>query len=496
MRVLYMTLRSSKRANPSKTERQSDKQSETKEAKSLAISDEEFDQNATNEEPNENNQTTNEEPSEDNQTIDEETNEEEDLTSWLRRIKISQDKHRVELTPEMTIDQHEVIRRDDRAILPAKDRDLIERTIRRIHNRKHQGVTATRVEIRRNYSWKNMNQDIKRFVTKCDHCQTARRNRAVRCSTGQALQLTDIESIPIGSIIGIDIMTIEAQQEDRASCLINCTCLISKRVRARPLVTQLSIEIVDALEKMFSESFYPLVIVMDNAPSFRSRNMKRFAIRRGIRLCFLPPHASPYAGWIERSHQNILTSLRILVSTNPGLEWHQLLPEACYLANSRPYRPESPLCPLNLVYPNSTLVDLEREPDNIEELIKTAGISHLTNAPEAETTSAYQQKWLQRRRRQLKAYEYTFNKTRREVQDRLSERLKGPKHAFEPGSFARYYRPTASKVKARWSPPCKIISANSSSTRVIQKPDGSKSTEWIGNLTPALAPECSAETES
>jgi hypothetical protein len=434
----------------------------------------------TNEETT-NEETTNEEPNE-----DEEYEElEEDLQAWNSRVKNSQKT--INITTNMTIDQEGIIRDNDRIVLPNQDHDLIQRTMKRIHDRKHQGISATRVAIRRHYIWKNMDKDINRFVKDCGICQTARTNRTVRTTTGHALQLQDIERIPIGSIIGIDIMTIEAQKEGSPSCIITCTCLISKWVRALPLTTQLSNEIVDALRTLFDNTIYPVILVMDNAPSFKSRAMKRFAIQKGIKLCYLPPHASPYAGWIERSHQNILNGLRVLVASYPSKEWPSLLAEACQIVNSRPYQQDSDLCPLNLAYPNSEIPDPDRQTSNITELTEAAEMSHL-NSVEPDTLPEYQERSNIRRKRQLKAYEYLFNKSRREIKERLSRTLPAATHALPPGSYARYYRPTLSKVKARWSPPCMIIDAKSSTTRVIRKPDGTHSTEWIGNLTPAPAP--------
>ena len=163
------------------------------------------------------------------------------------------------------------------------------------------------------------------------------------------------------------------------------------------------------------------------------------------------------------------------------------LAEACQIVNSRPYQQDSDLCPLNLAYPNSEIPDPDRQTSNITELTEAAEMAHLTSV-EPDTLPEYQERSNIRRKRQLKAYEYLFNKSRREIKERLSRTLPAATHALQPGSYARYYRPTLSKVKARWSPPCMIIDAKSSTTRVIRKPDGTHSTEWIGNLTPAPAP--------
>lgn len=412
------------------------------------------------------------------------TDDQDDRIEQERRIdsiKRSQERHNLTPNEHMTIDQWGIIRVNDRIVIPHADDELKDTIMRRIHERNHWGIEATIRNVSEHYTWRNMRTDIKRHVRNCEICQRGRTYRTVRTTAGDALKLEDIESVPIGSIVGIDVVVIEGIQEGQPSCAITATCLLSKWIRAEPMEAQTSEQIIEALNDMFHRTSFPRVLVMDNAPAFRSRNMKRFAVKHGIRLCYLPPHASAYGGWIERSHQSILSGLRTLVLSDPSKPWSGHLAEACYLANSRPYDKNSNLSPLALVYGAAEKNDPEAL-DSTEDLIRSAQILHLSS-PSTNSLGMYAERILAKQRRKLKIYEYLFNKTRREVQTRLRETVKKERTCmFQPGTQVRVFRPVVSKVKARWSEPRVVIGVPSGGTRIVRKADGSSTLEWVANL--------------
>jgi hypothetical protein len=423
-------------------------------------------------------------------TDGQQTDTEREVENRRTRILQSQEKFITDIDEHMLFDQWGIIRKDGVILIPAEDVELQEEIIDRIHNRRHGGIQCTAREIGTHYIWRGMKTQVKRKVRACDTCQRARTTRVVRTTAGAALKLEDIEQVPVGSIVGIDVMTIEPVRDDRASCVITCTCLLSKWVRAKPMRTQTASEVVDALETMFRETIFPLVIVSDNAPVFHSKAVRRFAIRHGARLCYLPPYASPYAGWIERSHQTILTGLRVLNAARPTTPWEDNLPEACHLGNSRPYETGSRLCPLSLVYGNSQAPDAE-DPADVTGLLEAARMLHLAPSEErSELLNDYRKRAEARRVRQLKSYEYLFNKRRREIHERLRDRERDRTGDFPPGSYVRVFRPVTSKVKLRWSEPRMVLGAPSAATRTVERPDGSESLEWVANLM-ACSPECS-----
>jgi len=171
-----------------------------------------------------------------------------------------------------TYDQHGYDRRDDRLVIPEQDAELQKLLITRHHERTHRGITATMKELSKQYYWNGMRRDVKRFVHNCNTCQLARHTRTIRTTAGATLTLQDIEGIPLGSIVGVDVAVIDGRgEDDEATCVITATCLISRFVRSSHMRTQLSTEIVETLKGLFIGCVFPKVLVMDNAVEFRSR---------------------------------------------------------------------------------------------------------------------------------------------------------------------------------------------------------------------------------
>ena len=414
------------------------------------------------------------------------------------KIKRSQDTHGTtdEVTgrDDITIDDQGLLRKRGRIIIPHQDHSLTVEIIRRIHDKiGHAGSGATTRAVAQHYSWRNMGKQIRSFVNECEPCRMIRTGHATRAVAGQALQFLEVDEIPVGSIVGIDIVAIEAANGENYSCAIVATCAVTKWLRAAPLRTQLGSEITAALETMFNSTLFPTVMVMDNAPAFRGKAMKRLSVRSGCRLAYLPPYASAYAGWIERSHGTILSAVRALCSRDPGTPWHEHLTEACFMANCRPYSEdpeEGPLAPINLVYGGSHIVDPEATDATADTLLAKAHMGHLIR-PQISDLHRYQTRQTARRRRILKSYLYDFNKRRTEVRNRLLKKHRDTSDSFGVDTWVHVYRPVSSKVKKRWSEARKVVGSPSGATRTVRRADGMETLEWVANLRPASPPECS-----
>ena len=400
------------------------------------------------------------------------------------RLRESQEKHKVELNEFRTIDQWDLIRENDRIIIPKQDHELINATMTRIHNQAHFGTAATRAAIRGNYTWSGMHKDIKSFVSACDICQRSRTRRCLRTTAGEALAYEDIENIPMLSIVGIDIAVIDSIEIGQPSCILTATCLLSKWIRAEALETQCADDVVSALEKMFFRSVFPKVLVTDNAPSFKGKKLRRFSIKHGIHLCHLPPYASAYGGWIERSHQVVLAGLRTLVNTDASRSWGEHLQEACHLGNMRDYDPESGdgLSPMTVVFYGCEPADPELPDEEQEKLLEKAKLLHLSSTNGSPLTE-YRERMRKKRSRQLKQFEYLFNKRRSDAHQRMQGIAKDRSDDFPVGSTVRVYRPTLSKVRNRWSEPRRVTQKPTDATRIVTRADGTTTLEWVANLS-------------
>jgi hypothetical protein len=125
-------------------------------------------------------------------------------------IQQSQKNFPIELTIYHTIDQHNIVRLQDRAVIHHHDRETKQKILELLHSRTHYGVTATHAEVSRLVVWKKMRADVKQYVQNCNVCQVSRTNRTVRTTAGHALRLEDIEKIPVGAIVGIDVVVVDS----------------------------------------------------------------------------------------------------------------------------------------------------------------------------------------------------------------------------------------------------------------------------------------------
>ena len=181
--------------------------------------------------------------------------------------------------------------------------------------------------------------------------------------------------------------------------------------------------------------------------------------------------------------------------TEPRQTMGQLIPDACYMTNARPYSDESRLCPLDLIYSGSQLPDPEDLQHDTTGLLGKVEMSHLLpGTPAATELPAYHGRQMAKRRRCLQKYEYYYNKRRRQIRTRLLKGYRDLSSLFPVDSWVHVHREhPRSKIGRKWSEQRKIVSIPSASTRLVERSDGMRSLEWIANLQAASgAPaECS-----
>ena len=383
---------------------------------------------------------------------------------------------------EQSIDHLGLRRIDNKIPLHDGDSTIVD-LITQIHAKLHQGIHGTTAALNRDFRFSHMHKLVKRVVQECAICQRSRTTRTVRSSTGNAEWITNVSQIPVGSVCGIDIATVEKIRPDCPSCFITVTCITTKWIRCAALCTQVSEEVVSALSTLFDNTFYPKLLICDNASNFRSHLFKKFAVTHGMRLAHIPAYASPLGGWYERSHRAVFTGLRALCVTQPSKNWSELLSQSVLMANSRPYDDDRDVevCPLHLVYPGSDPVPHALPSTTDQEIANLAGVAHLLRP--ITDLAELQSKLKIKTTKLLRKYEAIFRDKR--YATRLRMQKFNQKHEFLLNSYVRVFRPCAVKTSAQWSIPRKIVEIPSPSTRTILKEDGTTTLEWIGNLSPA-----------
>ena len=369
-------------------------------------------------------------------------------------------------------------------VIPRYDSQLIHTILHRIHDHTHRGISATTHAIERHgYFLKGSRQVVKQFIHHCETCQRARAVRHVRTTVGNQYWLAGgaLSTIRCGEIVGIDITPIDSSAD--FTCCLVITCAVTKYIRARPLRTQLSHEIISALQDCFMDSFFPKLVLSDNASSFRSRKFQIFCLRTGINHVTLPAYAESYHGWYERSNSGIQQVLRVL-STKKAKPWFEHLKSAIHILNSQPYQLNDPtgLCPLHMAFCGYSppLTDLEQYHAH-EELLKLAHLAHLSR-PNIALIQETQDRCELRRKQNIRLYESIWRNKRDETRSKLQHLSTQPPQQFTIGSQVRVYRPNLSKAHPPWSEPRVITAIPSAATRTVRKTDGSSSLEYLVNL--------------
>jgi hypothetical protein len=366
--------------------------------------------------------------------------------------------------------------------------------LRRSHGEEHHGINATVSAFKRkgyeapnNISLRKAARDL---VRQCEICQRTRASKFVRTAVGRSDWLHNLNEVQPGMIVGIDICTLESKKPGRFSCCLTVTCAATKWIRTAPLKTELATEVTETLTRIFDSTCYPHVIISDGGSCFRSRKFQMFLVSRNIQGCLLPPYASAYAGWIERSHFSIQSTLKTLIAQAPHRDWDELLPRASHICNSRPYELNDPtgLCPLDMAY-GGTRFTLNKEIDH-EQLLKRANLLHLLPPQSAAIQAAYT-KGMAKRKRLLQKYEYLWTKRRAGTRQKLLNSYHTKtEQGLEVGQLVRVFRPAMNKLAVEWSEPRRIMSSPSNATRWVQKPDGTASLEYLVNLTPVDPHDC------
>ena len=148
----------------------------------------------------------------------------------IKQIRASQELHLKQLIEKLdngtisdtrnvyTVDQYNLIRRNGRVILPSQDVSLINQTIDRIHSKTHWGITQNTRKIAFDYYWPNLSLDVKRYVRNRPICQKTRTYRSIRTTAGNVQWIGDPHNIPIGGIVGIDILIVDRSPEMTLVC--------------------------------------------------------------------------------------------------------------------------------------------------------------------------------------------------------------------------------------------------------------------------------------
>ena len=192
----------------------------------------------------------------------------------------------------------------------------------------HRGEKGTYEKIREHFYWKNLKEDVHRYVQSCDSCQ---KKKLVRIKTKQPMKITDT---PVRTFekIQLDIVGPLPRTEMGNEYILTWQDCLSKYSGGIPLINTEAPTIAVAFAESFISIFgCPEAFQTDQGSNFVSSIMENFARIFKIRQYKSTAYHPQSLGALERSHHTFIEYLRhYCEKTN----WDDWLPFAMFSFNT------------------------------------------------------------------------------------------------------------------------------------------------------------------
>lgn len=196
----------------------------------------------------------------------------------------------------------------------------------------HQGFQRTFRRIQLEYSWKNMFNDIAKYIKTCDACQ---KNKKIIHSK-MPMKITSTSSSPLERI-ALDIVGPLPLTSNGNLYLLTFQDDLTKFVGAIPLPTQEADVIARAFtEKIVLQYGIPKSILTDQGANFLSDLFKSVAKLLGIKKLQTTAYHPESNGALERSHSTFKEYLRNYINPERD-DWDSWIPFGIFTYNTTPH---------------------------------------------------------------------------------------------------------------------------------------------------------------
>lgn len=193
----------------------------------------------------------------------------------------------------------------------------------------HLGWQKTLERIRRQFSWKGMYGDVKRYVRKCGKCQ---RNKSAR-KTLMPMVLTDTPTRPFQKVY-MDMVGPLPETVSGNKLILSFQDDFSKFMLCAPMPDGEARTVAKVFFKeIVSRYGVPGVLVTDNGTNFMSEVFASTCKLLGIRKLNITPYHPQANGSLERSHRPLAEYLRSFAKED-GSNWDQWLAPAMHVHNN------------------------------------------------------------------------------------------------------------------------------------------------------------------
>ena len=220
-----------------------------------------------------------------------------------------------------------------RLVIP-KDEEIRSFLIRECHAPAyagHLGITKTIEMLARNYSWKSLRRDVRKYIKECQVCQAMKPSNTAPMGLLQPLPIPDrpwsqvavdfVTHLPI-TRNGWDAITVWVDRLTKMTHLIPCKTTDGALEVARNFIAYI-----------FVHHGLPQVIVSDRDPKFTSSYWREFMHYLGTQLSFSTAYHPQSDGQSERTIQTVEQILRCYCQNHPE-DWASLLPLVEFAINN------------------------------------------------------------------------------------------------------------------------------------------------------------------
>lgn len=175
--------------------------------------------------------------------------------------------------------------------------------------------------IKRFYTWKSMNTDIKKYVDNCAICEKTR----VHHHTHTPLQITSVARAPFEKIYVDFVGEINPNSEDGHKYIFSISCDLTKYVIMVPVFDCTALTAAKSIVEEVCLVFnFPKIIVSDNGPAFIAELFKEMSNLLKIKHIKATPYHPQSNGSIERYHRTLGEYIRAYTQKEQTT-WHKYL---------------------------------------------------------------------------------------------------------------------------------------------------------------------------
>lgn len=177
----------------------------------------------------------------------------------------------------------------------------------------HPGVSRMYDRLKSQYWWKNMRQDIERYVKNCKSCQV---NKPLRQTNRAPMIITSTATKPMEKVF-LDVVGPLPETHDYGfKFILTLQDDLTKYSQAYAMKTCSAEETAQKFVLFISHLGIPRMIVTDQGTNFTSEVLKQLERLFGIKHIYASPYHPQTCGALERSHATLKEYLRSYVEDN------------------------------------------------------------------------------------------------------------------------------------------------------------------------------------